>query len=121
MAAAPDFPMIASPELALVDAALASELRLMPPPPGHAHSRLLAGLNQAPLVADPHALPNRRSPEARVDRVTFEAPSDEPHERQATDSHYPALPAPERELDGITEMDAALQRIRERLMLAPSY
>ncbi len=38
-----------------------------------------------------------------------------PAQSKQTSSHYPVLPAPEREEQAVQETDAALQRIRERL------
>ena len=117
---------LASPELALVDAALAAELRLSLPPVEGTEPRGRASFEEAPAASDESAPPQRDvedefgeaeagAAELHLDAEYIGSVTEEmPAQSQTTSSHHPVLPAPEAE-DAIGETDAALRRIRERL------
>jgi hypothetical protein len=121
-----EFPL-ASPELALVDADLAAELRrgLRPVEDAWLRPRLNAEAAPAaieedappqPVVADEPSLAESRDSEHLHDHdYIVEVVEQAPAPSQQTSSHYPVLPAPEPEEGAIEETDAALRRIRERL------
>ena len=121
---------LASPELALVDADLAAELRrgLRPVEDTWLHPRVSAEEAPAaieedappqPIVADEPSLAESRDSENLHDHdyivEVVEVVEQAPAPSQQTSSHYPVLPAPEPEEEAIEETDAALRRIRERL------
>ena len=117
----------ASPELALVDADLAAELRLGLRPvvdtwlsPRANGQETRAAIEEDALVeldltaeqrdsspADAEPLDNDDCIVGVIEQV--------PVTSRETSSHYPALPAPEPEDETVEETDAALRRIRERL------
>ena len=127
MAAAPDVEVVAfplaSPELALVDAHLAAELRQCLRPvedsclrPRQQSKEVPASEEAAPSeqvvddlsVAEPREAGHHESAE----RSEVE---DTPSEGREMSSWYPILPAPEPGVEPIDATDAALRRIRERL------
>lgn len=129
MAAAPGvgvvvFPL-ASPELALVDADLAAELRRglrlvedsEPHPRSSFEETPVAGEEDAspqPVVDEPSVEESERT--ERLDDVDYVDEVEEtPPQDQETSSHYPVLPAPEPGAESTDDTDAALRRIRERL------
>ena len=118
---------LASPELALVDAALAAELRLSLRPVEDFSPRPRESFEEAPAAFEQDALVQ---PDVAVelgeaeagdfdqlhdDEYIVEAIEHTPAQSQRTSSHYPVLPAPEPYEEAIEETDAALREIRERL------
>lgn len=129
MAAAPGvgvvaFP-VASPELALVDADLAAELRQGLRPVEDSWLRPPSSSEDAPTDNGDDAPPQRVVDELSVeepervehlDDVDYIVKAEEtPPQGQETSSHYPVLPAPEPGAESTDDTDAALRRIRERL------
>jgi hypothetical protein len=118
---------LASPELALVDAALAAELRLSLRPLEDSWLRPPASFEEAraafeehapaqPDVADePGEAEAGNADQLREYDYIVEAIEHTPPESRRTSSHYPVLPAPEPDEGAIEETDAALRQIRERL------
>ena len=125
---------LASPELALVDAALAAELRLSLRPVEDSWLQAPARFEQAPdefvedarvpwdpadevgeaESGDAHQLDDDYIVE--VDDYIVEVIEHTPEQSQRTSSHYPVLPAPEPYEEAIEETDAALRQIRERMV-----
>jgi hypothetical protein len=126
MAAAPtlvvDGSPLASPELALVDADLAAELRKSLSPFEDSSLRAGARFAEAPTTIeedatvrqvadelwDEHVVGHLRDPEYSVELI-------EQIPAHTTTSSYPVLPALETQETGIEATQAALRRIRERL------
>ena len=117
---------LASPELALVDAALAAELRLSLRPVEDSWLRAPARLEQAPAAfvedarvqwdpADEVGEAESRDADQLDDDYIVEGIEHTPEQSQQTSSHYPVLPAPEPDGEAIEETDAALRQIRERM------
>jgi hypothetical protein len=118
---------LASPELALVDAALAAELRLSLRPVEDSWLRPPVSFEEARAAveedapAEPDVADEPGEAEAgNADQLheydfVVEAIEHTPAERRRTSSHYPVLPAPEPDEAAIEETDAALRQIRERL------
>ncbi len=118
---------LASPELALVDAELAAQLRRTlgpvedswPRPPARFEDASAESEKEAPAQLESagdagHAEP--RDPEQlRDDEDIVWTPEQTPAEEHRPNSHYPVLPAPEPEREANEETDAALRLIRERL------
>ena len=114
---------LASPELALVDAVLAAELRLglcpvedssLPPRTSFAEAAVAIEKDtpvQSEFAEDdqPGDAQYLRESEHRVEVIERT-----PGQSQGTSSHYPLLPALEPEEEAIQETEAALRRIRER-------
>jgi hypothetical protein len=118
---------LASPELALVDAALAAELRLSLRPVEDSWLRPPASLEEA-RAAVQEVAPDRpdvadelgEAQAGNADQLheydyIVEAIEHTPAESRRTSSHYPVLPAPEPDEAAIEQTDAALRQIRERL------
>jgi hypothetical protein len=125
---------LASPELALVDAALAAELRLSLRPVEDSWLQGPARFEQAPAAFVEHARvqwdPADEVGEAESgdadqlhdDDYIVEVIEHTPEQSQRTSSHYPVLPAPEPYEQAIEETDAALRQIRERMTdESPAY
>jgi hypothetical protein len=118
------FPL-ASPELALVDADLAAELRRGLRLVEDSEPRPRASLEEAPAADGTDGSPQRVVDEPsvaeseraeRVDDDVYVVEVEEtPPQGQGTSSHYPVLPAPEPGAESTDDTDAALRRIRERL------
>ena len=131
MAAAPGLVIgessLASPELALVDPWLAAELRRSLRPAENTWLRPRASLAEAPaaIEEDPPLQPVLADETEDAESgdaehlpdydYTVEVVEQTPAQRKQTSSHYPVLPAPEREEEAIEETDAAFRRIREPL------
>ena len=129
MAAAPDVEVVAfplaSPELALVDAHLAAELRRCLPAVGDSWPRPRLKSMEAPAAeeAAPHEyvvdgglsvdeFQQAEHPDSAEHTGVEETPPEGPEMR----SWYPVLPAPEPGAEPTDDTDAALRRIRERLV-----
>jgi hypothetical protein len=120
---------LASPELALVDAELAAELRsklsldedtwLRPrehdDAPPESDTDAPARVESANDHGNAESLDPELHDELFVDEFIVPIPDQTPTEGLQPSSHYPALPAPEPEREVIEETDATLRRIRERL------
>ena len=126
MAAAPRggvvaFPL-ASPELALVDAVLAAELRQGLRPVEDSWLRPGLSFEGAPAANGEDAPPEQMVDELSVadsepaEVLDYVVEVEEtPPQGQEASSHYPVLPAPEPGAESTDDTDAALRRIRERL------
>jgi hypothetical protein len=131
MAAAPRLVVgespLASPELALVDAALATELRRSLCPVEDSSMRPRERFEEAPPafeddtpvqreVADEGGHAEAGDADQLHDYIV-DSIEHTPAQSQRTSSHYPVLPAPEVERyeEAIEETDAVLRRIRTRL------
>lgn len=118
---------LASPELALVDADLAAELRLTLCPVVDSWLSPRANAQKTQAAIEEDVLVERNLTAEPRDSAPADAePLDgydcvvgvieqAPVTSQETSSHYPALPAPEPEDRTVRQTDAALRRIRERL------
>jgi hypothetical protein len=117
---------LASPELALVDAALAAELRLSLCPVEDSWLQAPARFEQAPaaFVEDARVqwdpadeVGGAESGDAHQldDDYIVEAIEHTPEQGQQQSSHYPVLPAPAPDEEAIEVTEAALRQIRERL------
>jgi hypothetical protein len=118
---------LASPELALVDAELAAELRRSLCPVEDSWLRRRASSEEAPAAIEEDAPVQRDFADALGEAESGDAEQlhdyeyivevieQTPAQSQRTSSHYPVLPAPEPEEEAIEKTDAALRRIRERL------
>ena len=118
---------LASPELALVDPWLAAELRRSLRPAEDTWLRHRASLAEAPAAIeddaplqpvfadDPEDAESGDAEYLHDYDYIVEVVEETPAQSKQTSSHYPVLPAPEREEEAIEETDAAFRRIRERL------
>jgi hypothetical protein len=117
---------LASPELALVDAALAAELRRSLSPVEDTRLRPLARLDEVAAVREEDA-PAQRDfgddlrPEqagdaqhSRASEHSAEVSEQTPTHIERPSSHYPLLPPLEPDERAIEETETALRRIRER-------
>ena len=136
MAAAPVLvvgnPPLASPELALVDADLAAELRLGLCPVADTWLSPRTNVEETRVTIEEDVLVERDPANDRRDPAPvgaepvdtydyiIEVIDQPPAQSQSTSSHYPVLPSPEPEEEAIDETDTALRRIRERLTEADS-
>lgn len=111
---------LASPELALVDPELAAELRttlgseerwFRPLAPADDNAVDASALDVAEILREAEAAAPER---LLVDAHRSTTPEQSRAERQ-TRSHYPVLPASERDAEATDATDVALRRIRESL------
>ena len=127
MAAAPGLvvgeSLLASPELALVDADLrqslcAVEYTSLPPRPISQETPAAIeddGPVQRNLAGEPAAEALGDTPDVSESEHRAEVVEQGPEQRENTSSHYPVLPVSEADEGAIDETDVALRRIRERL------
>jgi len=123
---------LASPELALVDAELAAELRSALIPVEDRWLRPLAPVVQAPAEsgedspaqlqsADDAGHAESRDAEQLHDEFIVSTPERAPADELRSNSHYPVLPSPEPDAEATDAADAAFRRIRERLAEADEF
>ena len=124
MAAAPGLvvgeSLLASPELALVDADLRQSLCAVEYTPRPIFQETPAAIEddgsvQRNLAAEPAEAASGDTPDVRDSEHRAEVVEQGPEKRDNTSSHYPVLPVSEADEGAIDETDVALRRIRERL------
>jgi hypothetical protein len=114
--------LLASPELALVDADLrqslcAVEHTSLPPRPIFQEPAAIEddGPVRRNLADEPAEAASGDTPDVRDSEQRAEVSEQRPEQRENTSSHYPVLPVSEAVEGAIDETDVALRRIRERL------